>query len=167
MDLGAYNGDTIARFLSFTKTYERIIGVEPEKRNFRRLEEATKDLRNLELYNEGIGEKNGSEVFLQGKGRGSHLGEGKETPFMSIDGILNGRRASILKFDIEGQEPKALKGAEYIIKTYKPKMVLSAYHRIDDFWALPKIITDFRDDYAFYMRHSPCIPAWEVDYFLA
>lgn len=167
MDLGAYNGDTIRRFLSFTDTYEHIYAVEPEKRNFRRLKAYADTLTDCDIFNVGISDRREDKSFVQGKGRGSNAtGEGDSLPFDSIDNILSGRRASILKFDIEGQEPKALKGAEYTIGKYRPRMVLSAYHRIDDFWVLPKIITDIRDDYRFYMRHSPCIPAWEYDYFV-
>ncbi len=167
MDLGAYNGDTIRRFLSFTPTYEHIYAVEPEKRNFRRLKEYAASLERCEIFNLGISDRREEKSFLQGRGRGSNAkGEGTSLSFDSIDNILSGRRASILKFDIEGQEAKGLKGAENTIRKYRPRMVLSAYHRIDDFWVLPKIVVDIRDDYRFLMRHSPCIPAWEYDYFM-
>ncbi|MCR5732188.1 MAG: FkbM family methyltransferase [Sphaerochaetaceae bacterium] len=167
MDLGAYNGDTIRRFLSFSRTYEHIYAVEPERRNFRRLEAYAFELENCTLFNVGISDRREEKSFAQGKGRGSNANrEGSDLLFDSIDNLLSGRRVSILKFDIEGQEPKGLLGAKYTINRYRPKMVLSAYHRIDDFWALPRIIMNIRDDYKFYMRHSPCIPAWEYDYFI-
>lgn len=167
MDLGAYNGDTIRRFLSFTDTYEHIYAVEPDRRNYSRLVESTKNLEHCTLFNVGISDRREERYFAQKKGRGSNANnQGERLIFDSIDNLLCGKRASILKFDIEGQEAKGLLGAEYTIKKYRPKMVLSAYHRIDDFWALPRIIMKMRDDYRFYMRHSPCIPAWEYDYFL-
>jgi len=168
MDLGAYNGDTIRRFLSFTTTYEHIYAVEPERRNFRRLESYAGTLSNCETYNIGISDRREEGHFLQKRGRGSNAAalSGERLQFDSIDNILSGRRASILKFDIEGNEAKGLRGAEYTIRTYRPRMVLSAYHRIDDFWVLPAIIASMRDDYRFYMRHSPCLPAWEYDYFV-
>lgn len=55
--------------------------------------------------------------------------------------------------DIEGAEIEALKGAEYIIKKYKPKLAISIYHKLEDIIDLIYIIMQYRNDYKFYLRH--------------
>ena len=165
MDLGAYNGDTIERFLSFTPSFRRIIGVEPERRSFRILSGKLEGMENVDLVNAAIGEVE-EEVLFSSAGRGSKVGEGRKVVQRTIDGILGGSPVSILKFDIEGEEEKALRGGKESISRWKPRMVLSAYHRIDDLWRLPRCIEEYRKDYRWYLRHSPSVPAWEVDYFL-
>lgn len=45
--------------------------------------------------------------------------------------------------DIEGAEPFALKGAIESIKKFKPKLAISVYHSLTDFFEIPKIIDEF------------------------
>ena len=68
--------------------------------------------------------------------------------------------------DLEGQEQNALIGAENTIKTNKPKMLISAYHRQDDLLMIPELILKYNPDYKIYLRKSPCLPAWEINYYV-
>lgn len=56
---------------------------------------------------------------------------------------------SFIKMDIEGAEGLALMGAEEIIKTYKPKLAICLYHRLEDMWMLPRLIKGFIPEYHF------------------
>ncbi|MCL1983378.1 MAG: FkbM family methyltransferase, partial [Clostridiales bacterium] len=58
-----------------------------------------------------------------------------------------------IKMDIEGAELMALKGAENIIRSHKPKLAISAYHKPEDVYTLPMLIRSYRNDYKFYLRH--------------
>ena len=62
-------------------------------------------------------------------------------------------KVTFIKMDIEGSEANALLGAERIIRTYKPKLAISVYHRKDDMWVIPNIILQFNPDYKFYLRN--------------
>lgn len=166
MDIGAYRGDTIERFLSLVTDYDRIYGFEPDRKTFKKLTENTRDVGNIELFNAFVADKEGTVLFSSGKGRGSSLGDGDRVEAVTIDSALNGDRATLLKFDTEGFEREAIRGAENTIKRYKPKMVLSAYHRIDDIWELPKQVLALNDGYRFYLRKAPCIPLWDLEYFI-
>ena len=61
-------------------------------------------------------------------------------------------RITFVKMDIEGSEANALLGAERLIRTHKPKLAISVYHKKDDIWVIPKIILRFNPDYKFYLR---------------
>ena len=67
--------------------------------------------------------------------------------------------------DLEGAEGLALEGSRKLISENKPKLLVSAYHRVDDFWTIPKQILSINPDYRIYLRKSPCLPCWEVNYY--
>ena len=58
--------------------------------------------------------------------------------------------------DIEGFELEALKGAENIIRTLKPKLVICIYHKILDFYEIPMYLKSLVPEYKFKVRqHEP------------
>ena len=71
----------------------------------------------------------------------------------SIDNVLDGNRASVIKMDIEGAEYKALIGAEKTIRRFHPKLMISIYHKPEDIYEIPNLILSFCSDYKFYIRH--------------
>jgi len=60
---------------------------------------------------------------------------------------------TFIKLDIEGCEYKALQGMTNIIRTHKPKLAVSIYHKPEDIWEIPLLIKSIRNDYIFYLRH--------------
>ena len=69
--------------------------------------------------------------------------------------------------DVEGNEGEALRGAEKTIRKDHPPMMISAYHRSEDLFALPLEIEELSGGgYKYYLRHHPYIPAWETNYYL-
>lgn len=166
VDLGAYDGDTIREFLKFTDgRYKKIIAFEPDEKNFRKLTAKTEGMDNLELYNLGAWDKKETLFFQKKKGRNSHqANEGIPVEFDSVDNIVK-EKVTLLKMDIEGAELKALEGAKITICKYLPKLYVCAYHRNEDFFALPIKINELSEDYKIYFRHHPYIPAWESNFY--
>lgn len=164
VDCGAYNGDTISRFISLSGSYKHIYAFEPDKKTFKKLEKNTSSLKNIELYNVAVSDKVETLYFDIGKGRGSKLGGKVEIPTLTLDSVV--RDATVLKFDTEGFEEKALKGGEGLIKRCKPKMIISAYHKIDDLWCLPCTVQEIDPSYKFYLRKAIAIPAWDSNLYL-
>jgi hypothetical protein len=41
-------------------------------------------------------------------------------------------------------------------------MLVSAYHKPDDFITLPRLIQSICPNYRLYLRRTHCIPAWEI-----
>lgn len=168
MDLGAYDGDTVREFLKATdQKYDRIIAVEADEKNYRKLTDKTSGIERIKTYNLAVWDKKETLFFEKKKGRNSKLSSaGKvEVQADSVDNILNGERITMLKMDIEGSEERALEGAKKTILKHRPKLYVCAYHRNDDMFRLPLKINEICKGYKFYFCHHPYIPAWESNFY--
>lgn len=168
MDLGAYDGDTVREFIEEVNgKYEKIIAVEADSKNFKKLTDKTNGINNIELHNLAAWDKRDTLHFEKKKGRNSKLSvSGKvEIPADSVDNILDGKKITVLKMDIEGSEEKALDGAKKTITVYRPKLYVCAYHRNSDMFALPLKINEICTDYKIHFCHHPYIPAWESNFY--
>lgn len=166
VDLGAYDGDTIREFLTVTGgKYKNIIALEPDEKNFRKLERKTEGLSNLTRLNIGAWDKEETLYFAKKSGRNSRLEEtGIPVSFNSVDNIVT-EEVTFIKMDIEGAELKALEGAKNTVAKYKPKLYVCAYHRNEDMFALPFKIKELYEGYKIYFRQHPYIPAWESNFY--
>lgn len=68
----------------------------------------------------------------------------------TIDRLLDGRRATAIKMNIEGSELAALKGAREAIRRWKPKLMVAGYHKTWDFWEVPELMLEA--GYTVYLR---------------
>lgn len=166
VDLGAYDGDTVREFLSVTNgKYKSIIALEPDEKNFRKLERKTEGLPNLTRLNLGAWDKEETLYFAKKSGRNSRLEEtGTPVSFNSVDNIVTDE-VTFIKMDIEGAELKALEGARNTVKRYKPKLYVCAYHRNEDMFTIPFKIKELYEGYKIYFRQHPYIPAWESNFY--
>lgn len=173
VDLGAYNGDTIVQFLDATNgKFSSITAFEPDNKNYKKLIRnierlGLRDCEEIKLLNCASYSKKDVLLFSNRAGRNSTLNciRGIETIVDSVDNVMDGKRVSLLKLDVEGAEEQSIIGASNTIKTYKPKIVLSAYHKNSDLHLLPLIINDLHNGYNIYLRHHPYIPAWETNFY--
>ncbi|NLZ45463.1 MAG: FkbM family methyltransferase [Clostridiales bacterium] len=167
VDLGAYNGDTVREFLSYTNgSYKEIYAVEPNKRNFRKLSEATGDLKNCFCINGVAWSSSGEILFSKEGGRMARVDEkGVLTACVSVDDVLNDKKPDYIKYDVEGAEKQAVQGSEKTISEFSPKLCVALYHRLEDLFDLPLQINEINSNYKFYIRHYPYYPAWETNLF--
>lgn len=167
LDGGAYTGDTALQFAGRVQGYEKIIAVEPDARNYAKLVQNTVSLKNIECLQLCLSSAAGDVPFASRAGRhaSADAASGKTVLADSIDNILAGSRATFIKLDVEGQEAEAVLGAQKTITAHKPKMQIAAYHRTDDLFAIPLLVNKIRPDYRVYIRHNPCIPAWDTYYY--
>lgn len=166
VDMGAYDGDTIREFTSYTgQKYNHIYALEPDEKNFKKLTKNTDGMQGVSLYNLGAWEKKDTLIFSKKAGRNSKLSsEGVPVSVTDIDSLIDDE-ITMLKMDIEGAELKALNGCKNTIKKYSPKLYVCAYHRNEDLFALPLKILELNENYKIYFRHSPYIPAWESNFY--
>lgn len=165
IDLGAYNGDTISEYIEASGgKYGKIYALEPDSRNYRKLLKTTEGMENIYAYNCAVWECDTELMFADRSGRQSSVSStGKPKAARSVDSVLAGERADIIKMDVEGAEEEALKGAVSAIEEYKPKLMISLYHRNRDIFYLPLMIKRMNPEYRLFIRHQPYIPAWETN----
>ena len=70
-----------------------------------------------------------------------------------LDDVLKNKKVTFVKMDIEGAEPQALRGAENIIRTQKPRLAICIYHDLKHLWEIPFYIKNLVPEYKIYLRH--------------
>ncbi len=164
LDLGAYNGDTVLGFVEKCPNYQSILAIEPDRKTFKKLLKNTENIKNFTPVNACISDKCETVNFKMLGGRNSVLGDGKDQiEAVTIDSL--NFNPTYIKMDVEGEEVAAIKGGAQTILNNKPKMLISAYHRTDDFITIPKTVFNIRNDYKIYLRHFKYLPAWDTNFY--
>lgn len=157
VDVGAYDGDTVAHFISVTQgQFERIDAFELDPINYRQL---TKNIERLphrdriRAFNVGIWDSECDINFSVGKSQ-STVGAGENSAHVvPLDAVMNDQRVSFIKMDIEGAELHALKGAQSTIMTQQPKLAICVYHHISHLWEIPLYIRQIAPNHQLFLRH--------------
>ncbi|MDD6488528.1 MAG: FkbM family methyltransferase [Clostridia bacterium] len=166
LDLGAYRGDTIQEFLSYTDGhYSSIVALEPDRKTFQKLKTAVGNMKSVQLFNMGIWSDDCDMTFNASLGRGSSISsEGKQSLAVTkVDTLFRARHLTYMKMDVEGAEYMALKGAENTLRRDCPKLNIAAYHRSEDIFTLPIMIHEINPEYKIFLRQHPHIPAWDMN----
>lgn len=183
MDLGAYNGDSIRALRTYAPTLARVIAMEPDRRNARKLaeyaERAAEETPPLEVtpIEAGAWSEEGVLYFDASGNRNANL-----TP----NAVLHGATARMtevkvnapdavalatwgercvdhIKYDVEGAEAEALRGSRRLIERDRPALLVSAYHRSEDLFALPLLVHELCPSYRLYLRRMAGVPAWDIN----
>ena len=169
LDLGAYNGDTISEFLGLTGgNYASIDAFEPDSYNYKKLSEFVHSLNNVTLHPCASWHEETTLTFSGKGGRNCAMkpdlpGQYKhlhEVPAIPVDSLR--RDFSYVKMDVEGAEAETLMGMKELINRCHPKLLISAYHKPDDFITLPLLLDEICPEYRMYLRRNRCLPAWEI-----
>ena len=176
IDLGAYYGDTVKRYLENLSCIDSCIAVEPERHSFAKLSAYAEKLRdkgiNIRCINALAGGKTGVQQVSNSRGRGTRaavnsnvvLKNTHEIDVITVDS-LKLDNVSFIKFDVEGSELDAIEGAHETILKCRPVMKIACYHRSEDVFAIVQKVLEIRSDYKVYMRHTRCIPGWDTDFY--
>lgn len=81
----------------------------------------------------------------------------------ALDNVIGALQPDYIKYDVEGSEWQALEGSRKTIATYRPRLLVSLYHRSEDLFALPTLLREICPDYKLYLRKLRYIPAWDVN----
>lgn len=162
-DCGAFTGDTIEDFVSFTnKKYKKIVAFEPDEKNVKRLNSFINNkIENVVVIQKATGDKNGKVAFLNNGNMFSKTVDVKDSSdelsvdIVRLDNYID-YHPTLIKMDIEGAELESLIGASQIIKTQKPKLAICIYHMPFDFYEIPKFLKSLVPEYKFKVRqHEP------------
>src|SRR6185295_12573793 len=141
VDCGAFDGDTVRRFLDHQQNhFGKIYAFEPDETNFRKLQNYIAGLgeetsRKITAYHAGVGESRTTMNFASSGNMSSSFTNagGDVVDLLPLQEIVKSNGAPIfLKFDVEGNELAALRGAKRLLVDASPLLALSVYHRPND-----------------------------------
>lgn len=166
VDAGAFNGDSISAFIkAVSGQFEAIYGFEFDPINYRCMLENHQIIsdKRIQLYQMGVSDCHKTMNIFQ-DGTGSHItNKGQKiVELYALDDILMDKRVTFIKMDVEGSEIDALLGCKNILNTQYPKLAISAYHKLDHLWKVPKYIKSVNTNYKIYMRHHAVV-TWDTD----
>ena len=159
---GAFTGDTILQLKRKKINAEKIYCFEPNKVNFKKLrlnikKNFKKNKYQIKPLNIGLWNKKGLIGFSENQGTVSNIKKNSKikVKVFTIDNIVkvNGDIPSMINFDIEGSEFKALQGAKFTIKNYQPDLAISTYHHPADLWKIINLVSSYDNKYNFYLRN--------------
>lgn len=163
VDIGAYRGDTVEGFVKRVNgKYRKIVAAEPDKKTFAKLLKNCEGLENFTPVNCAVTGFDGEIGFSQAGGRQSAIGGEDVIKSLSLTTLCDSVEPSFVKIDSEGCEYEILAGGESVLRKYKPKMNVAAYHKFCDVFELSLLINKINPEYKIYLRHHPYIPAWDT-----
>lgn len=157
-DVGALNGDTARAFLHWAgASADHVWCFEPDAKNAERCKKNLADLvqaGKLTVIPKGAWSKATTLSFSSQANGGSAIGAGDTTiATTTLDEVFAGHPVTFIKMDVEGAEYEALRGSEHTIRTQRPKLAISVYHRPEDILELARLILEYQPDYRLYLRH--------------
>lgn len=180
VDVGAYTGDTVVRYMLFSGfRYNEIIAIEPDLVNRNSMIDVLNKLRlnrgityidqgiwsektELEFYSSGKEEYESSNfiqsadnVICDERQRDGDCGIAEMLSVDTIDNVLREKGGKLLiKIDVQGSEYAALMGAKDTIRNRKPVLILEfatfSKHIAD---IIPNLY-DLNNEYKFYLRQK-------------
>lgn len=170
VDLGAYNGDTVKKLIPLAPNLSHVLALEPDRRNFRKLSEYADSLSGkINVKPLALAAWNHRETLLMDASgnRNANLSTGgKKTVSVeadALDNVIGDLRPDYIKYDVEGSEHEALEGSRHTIQAFRPRLLVSLYHRSEDLFALPGLVCSMAPDYKLYLRKLRYIPAWDLN----
>ena len=166
VDCGCFDGATCYNFAGWCghKGFDHIYSFEADPKNYEKCREALAPLGKCDLYPYGTADVNKKVYFSADAFETSCIiskeeaekrnFEGvEEIEAVALDDVLEGKRITFIKMDIEGAEYEALLGARKLIMENRPRMAISVYHKFEDFVTLAALVLEMHPDYRIAFRH--------------
>jgi FkbM family methyltransferase len=173
VDCGAYDGDSIRTFLEASGgRFGRIYAWEADGVNRGALERYRASLdgevaARIEVLPYVVGARNEMVRFAADGSVASRVADSKgaqEVECKTIDSALAEARPTLIKMDIEGGEPEALRGARRTMERCRPVMAVCVYHKCEHLWELPQLLAAGNPDYRIFLRRY-AEDCWETVYY--
>ena len=157
VDGGAFDGDTIRDFVGRVDgQFDHVYAFELTAENCHKLTDCVQKLPSaakIHCYNLGLFDSH-EDVSYSVAEDDSTIGAGNGRGVVDrLDAVLGNAPVSFIKLDIEGAEMHALRGAENIIRTQKPKMAVCVYHDLRHLYEVPLYLKSLVPEYKIYFRH--------------
>lgn len=154
IDCGGYTGDTVQALEAAGYRFEALATFEPNLAQYAMLTSNLKHIAGAAHFPCGVSDSNRLAGFDPSLGAGGHLleAEGEPVVCLRLDDALPGFAPNLIKMDIEGEEPAALRGAGTLIQQFRPHLAISVYHRPEHLWELYEQIQALELGYRFHLR---------------
>ena len=176
-DLGAYTGDTVQKLGAVAPNLKTVFAMEPDPRNYRKLAayaETETRFRVLpvpaaawnaetKLLFDGSGNRNAGALQNRSAALENRPAKARTISALPLDAVVGDTPVDLIKYDVEGSEREALEGSKQTILRSFPTLLVSAYHRVDDFFTLPLLLYKSFPAYTLYLRRDTGIPAWDLN----
>lgn len=169
VDCGAFDGDTLRRFLSQVGEDDyQYFAFEADMDNYNKLKRYCEqnDLSKVHCFNLGVWDQKTELYFTVGDNEvsgtlidDSNSNKKKKIEVDSIDHIIGEQKINLITMDIEGSEIKALEGAKQTIRKNRPTLAVSVYHKLEHLWEIPLLIRQIDSGYDIYFAHH----CWNMD----
>lgn len=173
LDIGAYTGDTFEIFCEvYDGAFEGYYGFEADQELYERFKAHLHEkyqgcIGKCHIYNIAAWDENTELHFEENPGSSEMKTEnnaGNIVGGRKLDEVLENRKISFIKMDIEGAEFHALAGMKDIIRKNKPIIAMCIYHKRDDFYKLTDFVESLNSDYRFFFRQYRYTPTETVCY---
>ncbi len=173
VDIGAYNGDTIREYLTFSGGYRKITAFEPDAKNYQKLCSYAIDsgIPIDTLYNIAAWNKKETLTFYSRSGRSSSgTTSHKNVKCVEIhaDAVDNyiDSKVDFINIDAEGSDSNVIDGLSCTVAKYKPCISCALYHRNEDMFAIPLKLHRMYGNCSMYIRHFRYLPAWDTNVYV-
>lgn len=169
VDCGAFDGDTVRRFLRrWGNAFRLVYACEPDPVNRARFDQwyaelspATRGKIRMEPFALGAAKAKARFEASGTVGSGVNSSGGFEVDIATIDELTAGTPPTLIKMDVEGAELEALDGARHSISAHAPVLAVCVYHTSDHLWKVPLRIASMSDRYSFHIR-AHAEDCWDV-----
>lgn len=156
LDCGSYDGETIEYYKKWSENkFSKVYAVEADEINCEILKKRYGDDPQIQLVQCAIwNEKTILRFDNVGSGSGNVSDDGAvDVNADTIDNVVGNGKCDFIKMDIEGAEYNALMGAVKTIEKNRPTLMISVYHKKEDYLRIPFLIKSMCPDYRLFFRH--------------
>lgn len=175
IDCGAYTGDTAEMYMEQLNNECNIYAIEPFVESYEKLKGRIQQNgweNNVKPFNCAVGNtadqttiKFDLDEFAMGISISQEIGnKSQSVKVETLDHLFGNQVITYIKMDIEGEEARALAGARKLIQNNNPRLMISGYHKIEDFWEIPEMIWSINANYRIYVGHAPGVST-ELEYY--
>ena len=164
IDGGAYDGPQTTIFANQVGEDGLVYAFEPRALSESQLD--NDNLKNVKVIPKALWDKKTMLYFVENGGRTSVSTQkaqcSTKVEGISIDEFIQENfinNLELIKFDIEGAEMEGLRGGEKSIKRFRPKLVISLYHKLEHYFEIPIYLNSILPDYRFKLglNHPFCV----------
>jgi len=158
VDCGVFRSTTIQSFIdalhsNSITTYDYIYVFESDKEKFEDLLELSSRVEKLHNINKRAwSEKSILAYEPTAVSNSLYIKKEESIATDTVDNILNGNKATLIKTSMGGSSLEAIKGAKQTIIEHKPKLTATVYSKADEMITLPQYIKSLVPEYKIYFR---------------